>query len=71
MVQTQPADTLELPLIPTVVALGNSLQSLTDRLQVVSSPGTFDATLIGQTADAISKVSQALLSVKQLQRGST
>lgn len=71
MVQRQAADTLELPLIPTVVALGNSLQSLTDRLQVVSSPGTFDATLIGQMADAISKVSQALLSVKQLQRGST
>jgi hypothetical protein len=49
-------------------ALQESLKTLTERLKSVSSPYTMDVSQVGQTADAISKVSQALLHVQQLQR---
>ena len=48
-----------------------TLQCLTERLQYFSSPTSMDVSLVGQIADAITKVSQALLSVKQLQRGNS
>ena len=50
----------------TAATLERSLRSLTERLNLFSSGGNVDAVMIGQTADAISKVSQALIHVKQL-----
>ncbi|TCD71284.1 hypothetical protein EIP91_011055 [Steccherinum ochraceum] len=53
----------------TVLTLEKTLLSLTDRLQLFSSPAGLDITAVGQTADTIAKVSHALLNVKRLQRG--
>ena len=50
----------------TATALEQSLRSLTQKLSFFSSGSNLDPTVIGQTADAISKVSQALMHVKQL-----
>ncbi|KAJ3559838.1 hypothetical protein NM688_g93 [Phlebia brevispora] len=50
----------------TAVVLEHSMRSLKDRLNFFSSGNNVDAVLIGQTADAISKVVQALMSVKEL-----
>ncbi|KAH8106186.1 hypothetical protein BXZ70DRAFT_918515 [Cristinia sonorae] len=53
----------------TTLALESTMQSLTERLQSLSSAISLDVVLIGQTAEAISKVSHAILSVRELQRG--
>ncbi|KAJ3490325.1 hypothetical protein NLI96_g1545 [Meripilus lineatus] len=47
-------------------ALEMSLQALTEKLRFLTKGSNIDATYIGQTADAISRVSQALMQVKQL-----
>ncbi|GBE79324.1 predicted protein [Sparassis crispa] len=44
-----------------------SLHALSERLNILSGGSIVDPSLIAQTADAISKVSQALTQVKQLQ----
>jgi len=44
-----------------------TLTSLSDRLKMLASSPVVDPSLIGQTADAIAKVAQALAQVKQLQ----
>lgn len=50
----------------TAVALERSMRALTEKLGLFTSGPNVDAVMIGQTADAISKVSQALTHVKQL-----
>lgn len=47
-------------------ALELSLRALTEKLRFLTQGSNIDATYIGQTADAISRVSQALMQVKQL-----
>ena len=44
----------------------SGMRSLTQKLNFYSSGNNVDSLMIGQTADAISKVSQALMHVKQL-----
>ncbi|KAI0758281.1 hypothetical protein BC629DRAFT_1598188 [Irpex lacteus] len=51
----------------TVDTLEQSLKGLTERLDYLSNGQAFDANLIGQAADAITKVTQALIKVKELQ----
>ncbi|KAI0698929.1 hypothetical protein BC835DRAFT_1268613 [Cytidiella melzeri] len=48
--------------------LEQTLQTLTERIHFLSASEVFDAVMIGQTADAISKVSHALMTVKELGR---
>ena len=43
------------------------MQSLTRRLGSASSGSGFDARVVGETAEAIEKVSRALMKVKELQ----
>lgn len=50
----------------TTAALEQSLRSLTQRLGFFSNGNNVDVTSIGQAADAIGKVAQALMHVKQL-----
>ncbi|KAI0091965.1 hypothetical protein BDY19DRAFT_983522 [Irpex rosettiformis] len=51
----------------TVNTLEHTLEGLTERLNFLSSGQAFEVTTIGSTADAISKVTQALMKVKELQ----
>lgn len=55
----------------SATALESSLAALTDKLTSLSKGPVVDAVYIGQTADAMSKVSQALTHVKQLQWSET
>lgn len=50
----------------TAATLERSMRALTEKLGFFTSGPNVDAVMIGQTADAISKVSQALTHVKQL-----
>ncbi|GJE84707.1 hypothetical protein PsYK624_007830 [Phanerochaete sordida] len=58
---------LEQDIATSADSLQQSLRALSERLKTVSSPYGMDVALIGQTADAMSKVAQALLQLQQLQ----
>lgn len=59
---------LEQDIASSADALQQSLRVLSERLKILSNPYSIDVALIGQTADAMSKVAQALLQLKELQQ---
>ncbi|KAF9534835.1 hypothetical protein CPB83DRAFT_216727 [Crepidotus variabilis] len=66
--QSIPTQLITNNLDDTTKALQHSLVALSTQITSLSSQSHIDATAIGSTADAISKVSQALIQVRLLQR---
>lgn len=66
--ETKPDLAISCDIINAADSLQQSLRALTDRLKYLSTSQGIDVVLIGQTADAIAKVSQALILVRQLEQ---